>query len=103
MTVSSLKKNEATLDNIAKGSVTLTDIPGHDFSLDQMLAAYRGCKGVIFMIDSFDKTSFKSCAENLYELLSTHDAGNILVFCNKQDIPFAKKPMIIESELSTEM
>jgi signal recognition particle receptor subunit beta len=83
--------------------VTLTDIPGHDFSLDQVLAAYRSCKGVVFMIDSFDKNSFKSCAESLYELLATHMRGNILVFCNKQDIPFAKKPMIIESELSTEM
>jgi signal recognition particle receptor subunit beta len=58
---------------------------------------------MIFIIDSVDKLSFKKAAEELYELMALRSPKEILVFCNKQDLPFAKKIMIIESDLSTEM
>jgi signal recognition particle receptor subunit beta len=58
---------------------------------------------MIFLIDSTDKTSFKKAAEELYELMAVRMPKEILVFCNKQDLPFAKRILMIESELSTEM
>ena len=58
---------------------------------------------MIFLIDSTDKLSFKKAAEELYEFMALRNPKEILIFCNKQDQPFAKKILMIESELSTEM
>ena len=101
-TVSSLKPNSGFILNNPK-QVLITDYPGSHYYYSQLITKASSSPGMIFLIDSFDKLSFKKAAEELYEIMALRDPKEILIFCNKQDLPFAKKILMIESELSTEM
>jgi signal recognition particle receptor subunit beta len=101
-TVSSMKCNSATY-LIGSKLTTLIDFPGHHYFYQQLLAKAPTSLGMVFLLDSTDKQAFKKAAEELYELMALRAPREILVFCNKQDLPFAKKILMIESELSTEM
>lgn len=101
-TVSSMKPNNAVI-NVKDKMVSVVDYPGHHYYYQQLVSKAPTCLGMIFMLDSTDKQSFKKAAEELYELMSLRYPKEILIFCNKQDQPFAKKILMIESELSTEM
>jgi signal recognition particle receptor subunit beta len=96
-------KPNSSIFNCGKKFVRLTDYPGHSFYYRQLIDGLPRCLGMIFLIDSTDKLSFKKAAEELYDLMSIRQPKEILIFCNKQDLPFAKKILMIESELSTEM
>ncbi|CAG9320169.1 unnamed protein product [Blepharisma stoltei] len=101
-TVSSLKINQGTA-TIGSKLATITDIPGHNYFQKNLLSKLPRSKGLIMLIDSTDKPSFKKAAEDLFEIFSTHNPKQVLIFCNKQDQPLAKKTLMIESELSTEI
>lgn len=101
-TIASMKPNCTTLTFSGK-TVRLTDYPGHSYYYRQLLDTLPRCLGMVFLIDSTDKSSFKKAAEELYDLMALRQPKQLLIFCNKQDLPFAKKILMIESELSTEM
>ena len=100
--MSSIKVNKSNIPIKGK-TYTLLDIPGHTYYQEAILEHLGSCKGVVLLVDSTDKPSFKRAAEILYEILGSGQPTNILVFCNKQDQQFAKKTLIIESDLSTEI
>ena len=82
---------------------SLVDIPGHSFFQETLVKKAESAVGAILVIDSNDKASFKLAAEKLYDLLLMKVPKQILIFCNKQDLPMAKNTLIIESDLSTEV
>lgn len=101
-TVSSIKINQAPA-SINEKMTTITDIPGHNYFQKDLISKLPRIRGLIMLVDSVDKSSFKKAAEDLYGILSTHNPKRLMIFCNKQDQPFAKKTLMVESELSTEM
>lgn len=101
-TVASLKPNSGLI-KLGNKTVKITDYPGHKYYYGQLISTLPQCLGMVFILDSTDKLAFKKAAEELYELMALRQPKELLIFCNKQDLPFAKKIMMIESELSTEM
>jgi len=101
-TVQSLHSNSFVLP-LPTGPVRLVDIPGHQLTLKKTLDQAAEARAIIFMVDASDKESFRAAADGLYPLLVGQAAPRILVFCNKQDKPGAKKVIMVESELSTAM
>ncbi len=101
-TVQSLHSNTFVLP-LPSGPMRLVDIPGHQLTLKKTLEQAAETKAIIFMVDASDKESFRAAADGLYPLLAGKSAPRILVFCNKQDKPGAKKVIMVESELSTAM
>lgn len=101
-TLASLKPNTGTV-KVGNKMIKITDYPGHRYYYGQLISTLPHSLGMIFMLDSTDKLAFKKAAEELYELMALRQPKHLLIFCNKQDLPFAKKIMMIESELSTEM
>jgi signal recognition particle receptor subunit beta len=106
-TVSSMKVNEDQLLLPEVGAVTVKDIPGHQIFSADMQGDIADSQAVVFLVDSSDKSTFKEAAKLLYDLLkearTTGKRLCLLVFCNKQDKPFSKKSLMVESELSTEL
>ena len=62
---------------------------------------------IVLVIDSKDKEKLPEAAAILYDVLSDIEivTGNIpvLVACNKQDVVFAKRAIIIERDLQQEI
>lgn len=81
----------------------LSDFPGHSFCQEALISRCKTAAGVVMLIDSSDKPSFKAAARQLYGIIELKSPKNILIFCNKQDLPLAKKTLLVESDLSTEM
>ena len=107
LTVQSLHENSKVVTVTGSDGksvvVRLTDIPGHQLALKRTLDQARTAKGVLFLVDASNKDSFKAAADGLYALLEAKATPRVLVFCNKQDKPGAKKILMVESELSTAM
>ena len=85
----------------------LVDIPGHyNFRRDVMDSA-RGAKAIVLMLDSRKRETFGEAAEILYDLLNDvdiiDDEVSILVVCNKQDLPFARKALQVERDFQQEI
>mmetsp|Transcript_1061 Transcript_1061/g.2597 ORF Transcript_1061/g.2597 Transcript_1061/m.2597 type:complete len:225 (+) Transcript_1061:2334-3008(+) len=106
-TVSSMKVNQGEILIPDIGKVSIKDIPGHQIFLTDLASSLPDSQGVVFLVDSSDKSTFKDAAKLLDDLLTTAMiAGkplSLLIFCNKQDKPFSKKSLMVESELSTEI
>ena len=100
-TVSSLKPNSALLST--PKPFTLWDVPGHSYFRENLIKEASQAVGAILIVDANDRSSFKAAAEQLYDLFATRKPKEILIFCNKQDLPMAKKSLMVESEISTEM
>ena len=85
----------------------MVDIPGHFNFRTEIMKQAPSAKAVILILDAKDKTKFGEAAEILFDLLNEVDVFNagipILVACNKQDLPFAKKAIQVERELAQEI
>ena len=88
---------------LLSGNLKVQDIPGHQLTLKSTLDQAAQARAVVFLVDASDKESFRTAADGLYPLLANKVTPRILVFCNKQDKPGAKKLIMVESELSTAM
>lgn len=106
-TVSSMKVNVGEMLVPEVGAVTVKDVPGHLIFKQDLESSIPDSQAVVFLVDSSDKSTFKDAAKLLYDLLTSAKSSarrlSMLILCNKQDKPFSKKSLIVESELSTEM
>mmetsp|Transcript_24690 Transcript_24690/g.21922 ORF Transcript_24690/g.21922 Transcript_24690/m.21922 type:complete len:263 (-) Transcript_24690:25-813(-) len=121
-TVSSLDSTKAQFNISAKVPVSSTDngtvsktlnlkyidVPGHTHFLEETLDAAETSSTIILLVDSKDNASITSAVEVLYELLNNcrvvfEDKLPILIVCNKQDLPSAKKATTVEIDLEKEM
>ncbi|KAB7494460.1 Signal recognition particle receptor subunit beta [Armadillidium nasatum] len=109
LSVTSVKESSHSLSISDSRKVTVYDIPGHDrirYSLFDKIKSQL--KALIFVIDaSAIQEEIKDVAEFLYTILCDGSVQgckpNILIVCNKQDIPFAKGASLIKSSLEKEM
>jgi signal recognition particle receptor subunit beta len=105
--VTSLKENEATLDDL---SLKLVDLPGAERLRPRLWDQYREkARNVVFVVDSTAVNSkLRDLSEYLYSLLSDpiiqKNRIGFLIACNKQDAPDAMKQdqikAVIEKELT---
>jgi len=92
-----------------KKSFTVVDLPGHPRTRAQYLYKYKdSARGVIFLVDSYNfAREIRDAAEFLYDLLSNKtikkNHTNVLVACNKQDLPAAKSQNAIRVQLEKEL
>ena len=105
--VTSLKENEASLDDL---NLKLVDLPGAERLRPRLWEQYREkARNVIFVVDSTTVSSkLRDLSEYLYSLVSdpiiSKNKIGFTIACHKQDIPDAVGPlsikMILEKELT---
>uniref|UniRef100_A0A0A9WHU9 Signal recognition particle receptor subunit beta n=1 Tax=Lygus hesperus TaxID=30085 RepID=A0A0A9WHU9_LYGHE len=108
-THTSIKENVSEYITDAGSSVELVAIPGHERLRTRFLDQYKSCaRGLIYVIDSATiQKEVKDVAEFLYNILTDPEivgsCNNVLIFCNKQDIPTAKGASLIKTLLEKEL
>ncbi|KAF6209796.1 hypothetical protein GE061_015546 [Apolygus lucorum] len=108
-THTSIKENVSEYITDAGSSVELVVIPGHERLRTRFLDQYKSkARGIIYVIDSATiQKEVKDVAEFLYNILTDPEiagsCNNVLIFCNKQDIPTAKGATLIKSLLEKEL
>lgn len=107
-TQTSIKEN--TGDYFVNGkSLKLIDIPGHERLRDKFFDQYKSLsRGIIYVIDSQTFSSeIRDIAEFLYNILTDPSVSgsklNLVVLCNKQDLPKVKGCILIKSQLEKEL
>lgn len=107
-TYTSMKENVGLYKSI-QCSIELIDIPGHDRLRQNLIDQYKSdVRGIIFMVDSKSiQIEVRNVAELLYTLLTDpifrSNCVEILVVCNKQDLPESKGPAVIQLLLEKEL
>jgi len=93
--------------NVGKKSLTVVDVPGHEriryAALDNVKAT---AGGVMFLLDSASiQKDLRDVAEFLYSVLCDESmlGTRFLIVCNKQDLPTARAPQLIQKMLEKEM
>lgn len=73
------------------------DVPGHFNFRKSIQIEASGAKAIVVLLDAGDKLRFAEAAEILYDLLGDIEVISqevpIMVACNKQDLPIAKKAL----------
>lgn len=104
--VTSLKENEATLEEL---NIKLVDLPGSDRLRNLYYESYRDqAKHVVFVLDSTTlKAKLREVSEHLYMILSDtkvyKNKVRLTIACNKQDVEDALDPGSIRSILEKEL
>ncbi|XP_014273945.1 signal recognition particle receptor subunit beta [Halyomorpha halys] len=107
-TYTSMKENLAYYRN-EKGMLQLIDVPGNERVRNRYLDEYKSsARALVFVIDSCSiQKEIKDVAEYLFNLLTDktiiNNCKNILILCNKQDVPMAKDAGVIKSLLEKEI
>ncbi|KRT78147.1 ADP ribosylation factor [Oryctes borbonicus] len=107
-TFTSMKENAG--EYVINGSsLKIIDIPGHERVRDKFFDKYKvEAKAIVYVVDStLIQEEICDIAEYLYNILSCPDIRNnninILILCNKQDIPSSKNCDDVKSLLEKEM
>ena len=73
------------------------DVPCHFHFRKSIQIEASGAKAIVVLLDAGDKIRFAEAAEILYDLLGDIEVISqevpIMVACNKQDLPIAKKAL----------
>ncbi|CRG86341.1 ADP-ribosylation factor 6 [Talaromyces islandicus] len=77
------------------------DVGGQDKIRPLWRHYYSGTQGLIFVVDSNDRSRIKEAQSELHKIISDREMKDalLLVFANKQDIPGCMQPEEITSEL----
>jgi len=73
--------------------LNIWDVGGQDKLRDLWRHYYPGTNGIIFVVDSADKTRLSTAKEELHLLMNEHELqyATLVVVANKQDLPNALK------------
>mmetsp|Transcript_51048 Transcript_51048/g.45849 ORF Transcript_51048/g.45849 Transcript_51048/m.45849 type:complete len:174 (+) Transcript_51048:153-674(+) len=73
--------------------LNIWDVGGQDKLRDLWRHYYPGTNGIIFVVDSADKTRLNTAKEELHLLMNEHELqyATLVVVANKQDLPNALK------------
>jgi len=71
--------------------MTIWDIGGQDRLRPLWRHYYEGTNGIIFVVDSIDKSRLKLARDEVHKMMEEHALADakLLVFANKQDMPLA--------------
>ncbi|KAI9838385.1 MAG: ADP-ribosylation factor, Arf Arf6 [Sarea resinae] len=77
------------------------DVGGQDKIRPLWRHYYSGTQGLIFVVDSNDRTRIEEARQELFRIISDLEMSEslLLVFANKQDIPGAMTPDEVRSKL----
>jgi len=108
-TVTSVSPNQAEYTPDNKPSLILKDLPGHERVRIQFWDSNKvGARGIVCVVDAAGgNKAIREAAEVLYTVLTdpvvSSVGPNILIFCNKQDLPTAKGTKVIRTQLEREL
>lgn len=98
-TVSSMRKNAGMV-----GRESLVDYPGHYRLRGGLASELKGCKKVIFVVDSSAMAQqSKAAAEILFQVLTSGAKCPLLFVCNKTDKATAKTPQRVKLTMMNEI
>ncbi|XP_041038776.1 ADP-ribosylation factor 6-like [Carcharodon carcharias] len=77
------------------------DVGGQDKIRPLWRHYYTGTQGLIFVVDCTDRGCIDEARQELYHIINDREMRNaiILIFANKQDLPYAMKPHEIQEKL----
>jgi small GTP-binding protein len=92
-TVPTVGFNVETVELTDNITITVWDIGGQDKLRNLWRHYYDGTDAVVFIIDSNDPNRFSDAKFVLTQLLANKNLDNVpvMILCNKQDLPNAKK------------
>jgi len=81
--------------------LNIWDVGGQDKLRDLWRHYYPGTNGIIFVVDSADKTRLNTAKEELHLLMNEHELqyATLVVVANKQDLPRAMKGPEVAEQL----
>lgn len=100
-TIPTIGFNVETVQPVRNVSFTVWDVGGQDKIRPLWRHYFTGCEGLIFVVDSVDKSRFKEAKNELDWILESDDMVGVpvVVMANKQDLPGAVPPMEVASAL----
>ncbi|XP_065218591.1 signal recognition particle receptor subunit beta [Planococcus citri] len=107
-TYTSMVENKGSYKS-AKHEIKITDIPGNERVRGRIFDEHKGfAQGILFMIDSEGiQTELREVAELLFSVLTDpvvrSNCKEVLIVCNKQDLPLAKGTTVIQMLLEKEL
>ena len=95
-------------DDAAKkqADVTLIDHPGHPRLCGTVKSCLDRAKAVVFVIDSSKSGTFPLASRALYDIItdrSIKSVAEVLVCCNKSDLPLSKSAMRVKNAVTLEL
>ena len=103
-TIPTIGFNVETIQVTNSVSFTVWDVGGGDKIRALWRHYYKGCTGLVFVVDSIDKERFSEAHEELSGILKNEEMAGIsgvpvVVFANKQDLPNACSPSEVAARL----
>lgn len=100
-TIPTIGFNVETVQPVKNVSFTVWDVGGQDKIRPLWRHYFTGCEGLIFVIDSADKSRFQEAKGELDWILESDemDGVPVVVLANKQDLPKAATPSEVASRL----
>ena len=82
-------------------NMTIWDVGGQEKIRPLWRHYYQNIDAVIFVVDSNDGGRFEEVSKELHSLMAEDELreATVLILCNKQDLPHAESPQIINEKL----
>ena len=100
-TIPTIGFNVETVEPVKNVSFTVWDVGGQDKIRPLWRHYFTGCEGLIFVIDSADKSRFQEARGELEWILNDDEMTGVpvVVLANKQDLPKAATPSEIAAKI----
>ena len=100
-TIPTVGFNVETVQPTRNVSFTVWDIGGQDQLRHLWRHYFIGCEGLVFVVDSIDAERFPKAREELAWILDSEEMKDVplVVLANKQDLPDARSPADVATEI----
>ena len=100
-TIPTVGFNVETVQPTRNVSFTVWDVGGQDQLRHLWRHYFIGCEGLVFVVDSIDTERFPKARDELTWIMDSEEMEGVplVVLANKQDLPGAKRPADIATEL----
>ena len=100
-TIPTIGFNVETVQPVKNVSFTVWDVGGQDKIRPLWRHYFVGCEGLVYVVDSADKSRFSEAQEELKWILDSDEMNGVplLILANKQDLPTAVAPSDVAAGL----
>ena len=100
-TIPTIGFNVETVSPVKNVSFTVWDVGGQDKIRPLWRHYFVGCEGLIYVVDSSDKTRFAEAQNELDWILDSDEMAGVplVILANKQDLPQAASPADLSMKL----